>query len=89
MVIQKYSWELTNKNTTNNYSVIRSWSIFFLDCLGYSFVTYGIRENSMTCPDLGLYVIMNSFTVAVFRYSIFYGFCIPRVAENQSFFYYY
>ena len=25
-------------------------------------------------------------TVAVFCYLIFYGFCIPRVAETQSFF---
>ena len=28
-------------------------------------------------------------TVAVLRYLIFYCFCIPRVAENQSFFSYY
>ena len=27
--------------------------------------------------------------VAVLRYFIFYGFCIPRVAENQRFFSYY
>ena len=31
----------------------------------------------------------NKLTVAVLRYLIFYGFCIPRVAENQSFFSYY
>ena len=34
-------------------------------------------------------VLNTSYTVAVLRYLIFYGFCIPRVAENQSFFSYY
>ena len=34
-------------------------------------------------PVCSLYV---PCTVAVLRYLIFYGFCIPRVAENRSFF---
>ena len=43
-VIRKYSWYLTNTNTSNNNSVIRS---YFLDFLGYSFVVFtGFRGNS-------------------------------------------
>ena len=41
-------------------------------------------------PKYDKYVLLATKTpVAVLRYLIFHSFCIPRVAENRSFFLYY
>ena len=68
------------------------WSTGQLMCLFINVISFFFRFNKYFLINaLVMHWLLDCFllTVAVFRYLIFYGFCIPRVAENQSFFSYY
>ena len=87
MMFSRFSWWLDKNILQNLYTNtiqvgnIRTLSLSLYQNYFYIFKNIEYDNNKLKLDP--------AISVAVLRYLIFYGFCIPQVTENRSFFSYY